>query len=113
MTALDSFPARKRRWRHGIVAELSRNYFLPCIIQFRLQGDPGPYSAPRFIDGKTSEQPIVAIKRFAFFVCTECAYPNKKRKHVTDFSELSSGRPQRAREAVARRGLAKLSSAEG
>ena len=28
----------------------------------------------RFIDGKTPEQPIVAIKRFAFFVCTECAY---------------------------------------
>ena len=47
ITALYSFPARKRSWRHGILAESSRNHFFPCVIQFRPLGDPGPYSAPR------------------------------------------------------------------
>ena len=33
----------------GIAAELSRNYFFVCVIQFRSLGDPGPYRAPRSV----------------------------------------------------------------
>ena len=31
----------------GIAAELSRNYFFVCVVQFRSLSDPGPYRAPR------------------------------------------------------------------
>ena len=46
-TALGPFPARKRSWRHGILAEPSRNHFFPHESTIWGPGDPGPERRPR------------------------------------------------------------------